>query len=227
MGEHELVKNLVQNASETERSALKKDAETILLQANTIMKQRILSSGEFKVAALAIEVLVRLEGQQSGKGFWFRLKRRSQLRQLYLDLGTADPFGFSITKEINNDAVKLKAVTQIISSRYCNLECSILKEALLSDFPKEQVYIDSHYATFYYMELSYFKFILNFYSNGNNFPLFLTVQGIGKYTGFMLHLNGDRMFTSVKDYIIVSATGSAKKLAKVMKREFGVGDLKH
>ena len=75
---------MVDVASKEERQEMCANAEVTLSQVNMIMGQMMLSKEDSKAAEAAIEVLVRVEATEKGKGILFRTKRRFQLTQMYL-----------------------------------------------------------------------------------------------------------------------------------------------
>lgn len=82
--EQQQIQVMVDTASTEERQEMCANAETTLSRANMLMSQKILSKEENKAVNVAIEVLMRVEATEKGKGWWFRTKRRLQLTQMYL-----------------------------------------------------------------------------------------------------------------------------------------------
>ena len=78
------VQQTIELASAGERRKMCAEAEATLAQINVLMGQKILSKEENKVCEIAIEILMRFEATEQGKGWWFRTKRRIQLTQMYL-----------------------------------------------------------------------------------------------------------------------------------------------
>lgn len=82
--EQQQIQTMVDAASKEERQEMCANAEATLSQVNMLMGQKLLSKEESKAAGVAIEILVRVEATEKGKGLWFRTKRRLQLTQMYL-----------------------------------------------------------------------------------------------------------------------------------------------
>ena len=78
------VQQMIEAASAQGRREMRAEAEATLAQVNVLMGQGILSKEDIKAAEIAIEILMRLEATEQGKGWWFRSKRRIQLTQMYL-----------------------------------------------------------------------------------------------------------------------------------------------
>jgi hypothetical protein len=75
---------MVEAASAENRREMRAEAEATLAQVNALMGQLLLSKDDSKAGEIAIEILIRLEATERGKGWWFRTKRRIQLTQMYL-----------------------------------------------------------------------------------------------------------------------------------------------
>lgn len=82
--EHIEIQALIDNASPEDRVQLRANAEVTLSEVNMLMGQRFMSTEESKAGDIAIEILVRLDSTERGKGWWYRMKRRVQLTQMYL-----------------------------------------------------------------------------------------------------------------------------------------------
>jgi hypothetical protein len=82
--EHHSIQQMIDSASTAARQQLHTDAENTLAQINVLMSQKMFSSQQRSQAESAIEILVRIEATEKGKGWWFRAKRRIQLTQMYL-----------------------------------------------------------------------------------------------------------------------------------------------
>ena len=78
------VQQMVEAASAENRREMRAEAEATLAQVNALMGQLLLSKDDSKAGEIAIEILIRLEATERGKGWWFRTKRRIQLTQMYL-----------------------------------------------------------------------------------------------------------------------------------------------
>ncbi|NTU50101.1 MAG: hypothetical protein HGA87_04310 [Desulfobulbaceae bacterium] len=82
--EQQQIQMMIDAASKEERREMCENAEATLSQINMIMGQKVLSKEESKATDVAIEILMRVEATEKGKGWWFRAKRRVQLTQMYL-----------------------------------------------------------------------------------------------------------------------------------------------
>lgn len=78
------IQQIIEAASAENRREIRAEAETTLAQVNALMGQRVLSKEDNIAAVTAIEILMRLEATEQAKGWWFRMKRRIQLTQMYL-----------------------------------------------------------------------------------------------------------------------------------------------
>lgn len=82
--EHFSVHTKIATATDKERSDLREEAiETLECSSMIIGAQGRLEPDLKKEFDLATEILVRIEGLEKGKGWWFRTKRRLQLTNLY------------------------------------------------------------------------------------------------------------------------------------------------
>lgn len=223
------IQELVDNGSPEDRARMRANAETVLSEVNMLMGQRLLSAGENKSGNVAIEVLVRLEATERGKGWWFRMKRRPQLTKMYL--GSIPMFSGLIKGDVNDDAVRLKTLTDQAISKYLPLSRDELEAALKRDFLRELSFVDDFSANFTFENAPEFTFMIMLtISRSDVFVSSLTVQGFGKYAGFSLSANAsstDHWFCSVLEGVSRRPpTGGAKKLVKVMGAKFDVPDLK-
>lgn len=82
--EQQQIQMMIEAASKEERREMCENAEATLSQINMLMRQKVLSKEESKSLDFAIEILMRVEATEKGKGWWFRTKRRAQLIQMYL-----------------------------------------------------------------------------------------------------------------------------------------------
>lgn len=222
--EHQRVEAAVASANPDQRLRMKGEAEATLLHVSKLMAQRLLSHEENKLAEIAVEMLVRIEAVEDRKGWWFRAKRRLQLTHMYLGGGAPKPFSALIKSEVNDDAVKLKTLTDLVVAKYLPMSGEQLKAALQRDFPPNNYDIGiSNNATFVFLDFQEFTFMLDVpETTANN----LSVVGSGRYAGFMLCVSPDRHWhCSARDGLAYTATGGAKKLAQLMKEKFGVRDL--
>ena len=78
------VQQMIEAATAEDRSEMYAEAEATLAQVNALMGQGLLSKEDSIAAENAIEILMRLEATEQGKGWLFRTKRRIQLLQMYL-----------------------------------------------------------------------------------------------------------------------------------------------
>jgi hypothetical protein len=134
-------------------------------------------------------------------------------------------FGFLIKGEVNDDAVRLKTLTDQVFSSYMALDREKLNEAISRDFPGDLHHADNFSVNFIFPTFGDFLFMLNIGSGKNSFDRFLSVQGRGKYAGFILSASRDTWTCSVKDGFQFRATGGAKKLAQLMEKKFSVMDM--
>lgn len=127
-------------------------------------------------------------------------------------------FGFLISHEVNDDAVRLKQLVDIMGSKYLHLSNTELRSKIKRDFDADNYRIDpsDDFIILTFEELSYFVF--------NIFENKLMVEGNGKYAGFTLHAN-TTIFCNVENGLFNNATGGARKLAKMMKKKFDFTNL--
>jgi hypothetical protein len=134
-------------------------------------------------------------------------------------------FGFLIGGEVNDDAVALKKLTDMVMNKYAALEHDQLIEAISRDFDEEHRYIDSNDINFFFKELEEFQFGFR-KSYGNEAINDLSIFGRGKYAGVLLQVtDGKNWYCSVSDGIAYRATGGAKKLVKVLEKKFDIQDI--
>jgi hypothetical protein len=196
------------------------EARAALVGANTLMGERFLSKAENNASDVAVEILVRLEAVKRRKGWWFRTKRRIQITQMFL--GVQSQFGFLISGEVNDDAVKLKAFTELALNKYGSLPRSKLGKAIHEDFDKFACNTDRYTADFQFPEVEDFLFSFDRYDE-EGLARTLTVHGSGKYAGFMLQvLRGNIWQCFIGDGVRTRATCGAAKMVEVMERKFGV-----
>lgn len=134
-------------------------------------------------------------------------------------------FGFLIKGEVNDDAVRLKALADQAMAKYMPMTREQLKEAVHRDFPADLHHIDDFSVNFVFPDLGEFLFMLDTGRGKDDDDRFLSVQGRGKYAGFMLHASRDNWHCSVSDGIAYRATGGAKKLVQLMESKFGILDM--
>ncbi len=215
------IEDMVAAASPNQRYIMRAEAEAALTQINTLMGQRLLSHEENKAAERAIEILVRLEAIEQGKGWWFRSKRRIQLTQMYLGGAAPKPFSALIKNEVNDDAVKLKTLTDLAVAKYLPMSDEELKAVLPLDFPGDHYAIDFDTATFVFPDMSDFSFNLSETMGAKS----LVVLGTGRYAGFSLFVSDGARYCGARGTNATSATGGAKKLALLMEKKFGIQDM--
>lgn len=134
-------------------------------------------------------------------------------------------FGFLISGEVNDDAVALKKLTDMVMNKYATLEHNKLVEKITRDFDEGHRYIDSNDINFIFKELEDFQFgFRRLY--GNELINDLSVFGQGKYAGVLLQVTGGKNWhCSVSDGIAYRATGGAKKLVKVLEKKYNIKDI--
>src|SRR5262245_23342712 len=193
--EQQIIEDMVAAASPDQRDNMRLDAEAALRQINNLMARRLLSQEENKVAERAIEILGRLEAIGTGKA-------------------APQPFSAPVKNEVNDDAVKLKTLTNLTAAKYLPMSDEELKAALPLDFPSDHYGFEFDNATFVLVDMI---FTLSKATGSQN----LTVVGRGKYAGFKLFVSGDRRSwkCSASDGTIIAATREAKKTRSVNGRE--------
>jgi hypothetical protein len=77
--EQRKIELVVEKATQGERENLKKDAEETLSRYAETVNFKYLDSNEANELYSAVEILVRLECLEKGKGWWYRAKRRPQI----------------------------------------------------------------------------------------------------------------------------------------------------
>ena len=135
-------------------------------------------------------------------------------------------FGWLIKDRVNDDAVRLKALADLVVSRYLPLSRDELEAAVKQDFPGELSFVDSDRVVF--QEAPEFTFAINVDWLGTGNPASgLTIMAIDKYAGFSLYANAEGLwFCSAEDGVFARTTAGSKKLVKAMKAKFGVPDQK-
>ncbi len=78
------IQKMVENASKEERLDMFRECENSLSHARLLMGQKKLSKEENYHTDSSIEIILRIEALEKGKGWWFRTKRRPQLILKYL-----------------------------------------------------------------------------------------------------------------------------------------------
>ena len=78
------VQQMIEAASAENRRDMRAEAEATLAQVNVLIGLGYLSKESRKSCEIAIEILMRIEATEQGKGWWFRTRYRMQLIQMYL-----------------------------------------------------------------------------------------------------------------------------------------------
>lgn len=219
--EQQTIEKIAVAANAEQRNALRLQAEAALTQISKRRAKRLLFLEENQAAERAIELLVRTEAVGESKGWWFRLKRRLQLKHIYLDM-TPKPLDPSVESDVNDDAMKLMTLIDVALTRYLPMSEDELMEALPADFPPDHFSFDLDALTFVFPKLPNFYFTLS-----ENMGLkSLCVTGRRHYTGFTLfvparghwHCSAERQ---------PSGTGrsGAAALAQLIESKFGIRDI--
>jgi hypothetical protein len=220
--EQQTIEKMVAAASPDQRNVMRSEAETALTQINKRMGQRLLFHEENKAAERAIELLVRVEAIEKGKGWWFRSKRRLQIRQMYLGGAAPKPFSAIVKNEVNDDAVKLMRLTDLAVTKYLSMSDEELMAVLPLDFPSEHYGFDLDAVTFVFPDMSDFYVTLSENTGSKS----LCVTGRRRYAGFTLFVPNDGYWhCSAREGITHSATGGAKSLAQLLEKKFGIRDI--
>jgi hypothetical protein len=134
----------------------------------------------------------------------------------------ADAASGLIKSVVNDDAVKLKTVTDLVVAKYLPMSPEQLQTALATDFPDHHD-IDGSTMAFWFSDMPEISFMLLAVGDGANG---LSVVGRDRYAGFRLFVSHElRWHCSVRDGIGYAATAGARKLAQLMERRFGVRDI--
>jgi hypothetical protein len=83
--EQQRIQIQIDGASQAERHELQANTELLLAELNRVLGERKLTAEEVRSAEVAVETLLRAEAREQNKGWWFRVTRRVQLMQMYLD----------------------------------------------------------------------------------------------------------------------------------------------
>lgn len=189
------------------------------------MGRKVLSREESQAIDIAIEMLVRIECREKGKGWWYRAKRRTQLVQTYLGSGGAIQ-GLGLGGAVNDVAVRLKTLADVVVQKYLSAPLDELTAAIQRDFPGDKSWIKDGTAAFVFPGSPDFQFYLHDL-NGKPEGRSIQVVGRGELAGFSMFVrDGGRSWSgSTSDGIMYGATGAAKKLIKVMSKKYDVNDL--
>lgn len=134
-------------------------------------------------------------------------------------------FGFLITGEVNDDAVRLKTMTDLALSRYLPHTIDELRDLMAHDFTEKEYRIDFHdNVTWTFPDLPMFQFTFDTRRFSGEIERGLTVIGMGKYAGFTLHATSKNWICSVSNGLTYRATGGARKLARLMVKKFDVSN---
>lgn len=217
------IERFVSAASTQEIGELRSKAELTLHRLNELSSQKLLDAAENEAVHIAIEFLVRIESRDKGGGWWFRLKRRTQLVQTYFGNGNAIS-AFAIKGEANDRAVRLKTLIDL-AAKYLDLSTDALVEAVRRDFPGSQSNVDGDCAGFVFSGAPEFQFFINGIDKEKP-ARSIMVMGRGELTGYTLYGNegGATWFSTACKGPLTDATGAAKKLAKTMQVKFGIED---
>lgn len=218
--EQQTIEKIAAAASPDQRNALRLQAEAALTQISKRRAQRLLFLEENQAAERAIELLVRTEAIKESKGWWFRMKRRLQLKHIYLDV-TPKPLDASVKSDVTDDAVKLMTLIDVALTRYLPMSEDELMAALPADFPTDHYSFDLDALTFVFPRLPHFYFTMS-----ENMGLkSLCVTGRRHYAGFTL-------FVPTRGRWHCSAGGAASDtgrsgtaLAQLIERKFGIRDI--
>lgn len=133
-------------------------------------------------------------------------------------------FAFLIKKEVNDDAVRLKLLCDKALNDYLLVPYDEALNLARDRFQSRSFYLSSDEFGFVFAELPEFQF-----ARSRNFPFgdCLFATGRGKYHGFQLWIKSDGQdcMCSVYDGVSSSATGGARKLAKLMEKKYNVQDI--
>ena len=222
--EHAEIERMVNSLSGDALREMKSTAENMLHQINAQHSRKLLDKADSKAADFAIELLVRLECRENGGGWFFRAKRRVRLVQTYFGTGSATA-SFAISADINDFAVRLKTLTDLVVSKYISLPPRSLEQAISADFGADWSSIDATHAVFAFKDVPQFTFTLGGVDKEAS-ARFLTVQGKGELAGYNLHgYDGAKhWFSATRNNMSYDATGAAKTLAKTMQSKFGIVD---
>lgn len=219
--EQQTIEKIAAAANPDQRDALRLQAEAALAQISKRRAQRLLFHEENQAAERAIELLVRTEAVRESKGWWFRLKRRLQLKQIYLEV-TLKPPDPIVNSDVNGDAVKLMTLIDVALTQYLPMSEDELMAALPAHFPPDHYSFDLDALTFVFPKLPNFYFTVS----ENTGLKSLCITGRRQYAGFTL-------FIPARGHWHCSAGGSssdtgktaARALAQLLERKFGIRDI--
>lgn len=222
--EHAEIERVVSALGPDELREMKSTAESMLHEINYQHSRKLLDKADSKAADYAIEILVRLECREKGGGWLFRAKRRVQLAQTYFGTGNAAA-SFAISADINDFAVRLKTLTELVVRKYIPLSQHSLTAAINADFGEGYSFVDASYAMLIFKDVSQFKFRISDIDK-ELAKRSLTVQGKGELAGYTLHGydGATQWYSATSNSMSYDATGAAKTLAKTMQSKFGILD---
>jgi hypothetical protein len=219
--EQQTIEKIAAAANPDQRNALRLQAEAALTQISKRRARRLLFLEENQAAERAIELLVRTEAVGESKGWWFRLKRRLQLKHIYLDV-TPKPFGPSVETEVDEDALKLMTLIDVALTRYLPMSEDELMAALPADFTPDHYSFDLDALTFVFPTLPNFYFTLS----ENMGSISLCVTGRRYYTGFTLFVPAHgRWHCSSGGAASDPGRSGTSALAQLIERKFGIRDI--
>jgi len=216
--DHQTIERAVAAASYNQRAQMRREAMTALAKISKKMARRILFLEESKAAETAIELLVRIDAIERGKGRWFRFKRRVQLTQRYLG-GAPKPTDLPRT-DPHRDAIELLKFTDVALQKYLLLSHEALLARLALDFPKECYGFDLDAVTFVFPAVPDFYFTLS--ENGGEKSLCIT--GRRSYAGFTLFIP-HRGFWHCAAEERGGRASAATALAREIERTFGIRNI--
>ena len=220
ISEQQTIENVVAAASPDQRRVMRAEAEIALTQINQRLAERMLFLEENQAAKRAIEVLVRMDAVEAGKGWWFRFKRRFQLNQKYLVEPAPTPLS-AIYEKVNSDAVKLMRLTDVALTKYLPMPEHALMAVLPEDFPSDCYGLDLDAVTFVYPNMSDFYFTLSENTGSKS----LCITGRRHYAGFTLFVPDRGHWHCYAQEGIAHAATSARALAQFIEKKFGIRDM--
>lgn len=134
-------------------------------------------------------------------------------------------FGWLIRGEVNDDAVRLKTVAEMVAPKYCTHRFPEACAAVTADFPETHRHIDPFYCNFSFSQLEAFNFSID--RGTGESPLALNVLGRGKYHGFMLQTmdGGSEWWASLTSSDYFPATGGARTMKDTFVRKLNARDM--
>lgn len=214
------IDRIVGAAGLDQRIVMRSEAEAALTQIKMRKSQRILFQEEQAVAQSAIELLVRMDAIERGKGWWFRFKRRLQLTERYLGASVPQQ-STAIENEVHNDAIQLMKLTHFALTKYLAMPAERLRSALLEDFAEDSYSFDFDAVTFVFPNLSDFYFTLSENTGSKS----LCVTGRRRYVGFTLFAPDRGHWHCYAQDGMARAATSPRALAQRIEKKFGIRDM--